>query len=427
MNETESKILRENLIFIHKNEGNRFNGRDLSSLEEESLRKHVGGSSFLFYIIFLTAGAFIGFYSSSHVLAKRYTSAFDTVSADFQKSYRDLQQNYADTLAKIEKQLDEAKRLGFKCDDENSFMKKKLKTITKTDQNFDSINKSYLQTLKEKNDVDEQLDVAIRDLKFNEDQVSHLNRICKESGNSPHPRNTDQHLEMRLNDQSHQINILKEKDINHDNLLESTKEAMSLSSLRRLNQRYGKGPHQVLVEVVHLHGGSKIAGSFTVELAPNEMMPYTVLTFLDMVTSGIYEGFSFYYSADHVLMVGDKNSDPNKEKAIQSMIKEMSYLPALVYQEHNPDYPHKKMTLGFTATQLGPSFYISKIDNTELHGRQKDTGEFGFPIKEGEPCFGKVIKDVNMVLKIDSLTPSKNHPMENLVEIERITILTQQQ
>lgn len=425
MRETESKHIHENLVFIHKNDENNCNGRDISSLEEDTSRRHHGGSSFL-YIIFIASGFFIGFFCSSYMLEIKYKSAFDSLSADNQQSHKELQQSYVKTLAKIEKQLDEAKRLGSKCDDENVLMRKKIKQITKTDQNFESLNSSYFQRVKEEKEVGEKLEVALKELKAKDDRIIELNRICEGSGNSYLSGINVKQLEMQLNEKTKQLNLMTGIDDKYKHLMDDMKEAMSLSSLRQLNRRYGKGPHQVLVDVTHLWEGTKVRGSFTVELAPNDMMPYTVLTFLDMVSSGIYEGCSFFYSADHVLMVGDKNNDPAKEQIIQNKIKEMSFGPSLLYQEHNPNYPHVKMTLGFSSRQLGPSFYISKNDNTKIHGRRNEIGEFEFPPQEGEPCFGKVIKGVETVLEIDSFTPSKNRPMKSLVEIERITVLTQQ-
>jgi len=430
MNNTASKHLHDNLIFVHKDEDDKCGGQpfDLTFSDEEDLsRKSLCGTSLLLYVTILAVGAFLGFFSSSHMLETKYSVAFDSVSYDFRQSFQDLQQNYVNALSKIEKQLDEAKKLGTICEDDNHFMRKKLKAVTKIEQNYDNISATYSQTLKDKNEVTKKLQVAIKDLKANEDHILRLNQNCERTENSLQSGNKRQELETQLVAQKKELKILNMKDSMWGNNLDSMRRAISLSSQRSLNERYGQGPHQVLFDIVYVQGNSKDKASFTVELAPNDMMPHTVLTFLDMVSSGLYEGCSFFISVQHVIMIGDKNNNPRKEKIIQKKFKELSYSPSLMYQEHNPAYPHEEMTLGFSKGNLGPSFYINKVDNTKLHGRHKDLDKFGFPLQEGEPCFGKVVKGADIVRKIDSLTPVSHRPVKNLVEIERATILNLQE
>ena len=154
--------------------------------------------------------------------------------------------------------------------------------------------------------------------------------------------------------------------------------------------KYGAGVHRVLIELVfpdHHRGPTK----FTIELAPSDMMPHSVHTFLEMVSLGLLDGCSFILNALHVLKAAplpfDGTSAADKAKAFSD-----HGLESVAFKEYNENYPHKKFTVGFAADG-SPSFYINTEDNSEIH--------------VGDPCFGTVIEGFDTVQRLEA-NPTRN-------------------
>lgn len=90
-------------------------------------------------------------------------------------------------------------------------------------------------------------------------------------------------------------------------------------------------------------------GSITIALAPIDLIPVSVFTFLEEARTWIHG--SFHRNAGHVLQV----------QAVSAVKK---HLP---FQEYSSKFPHKKGTTGYCGRPSGPCWYVSIMDNTRNH------------------------------------------------------------
>jgi cyclophilin family peptidyl-prolyl cis-trans isomerase len=168
------------------------------------------------------------------------------------------------------------------------------------------------------------------------------------------------------------------------------KRQVQVVSRNDIIAKYGSGVHKVEIELVfpdHHRGPTK----FVIELAPSDMMPHSVHTFLEMVSEGLLDGCSFIMNALHVLKAAplpyDGTSAAEKAKAFSE-----KGLESVSFKEYNEDFPHKQYTVGFAADG-SPSFYINTEDNSEIH--------------VGDPCFGKVVSGLDTVHRLEA-NPTRN-------------------
>jgi cyclophilin family peptidyl-prolyl cis-trans isomerase len=173
--------------------------------------------------------------------------------------------------------------------------------------------------------------------------------------------------------------------------------------------QYGPGPYKVLMELEfpstmpdYNEKGKK--GEITIELAPIELVPYSVYYFLEIIKN--WKGGAFHRVAGHVL---------------QSMVHGPG--EGLAFQEYNPLFPHKKLTLGYAGRPGGPAFYISTVDNVLNHGPGSQGSK-----TEADGCFGTVIGGFDIVERI-KLQPGRTKPSgfidkrENYIKIVKLTLL----
>jgi hypothetical protein len=124
-------------------------------------------------------------------------------------------------------------------------------------------------------------------------------------------------------------------------------------------------------------------GTILLEMAPSQLMPHAVFSFLEI--SRQWRGRGFHRIEDHVLQV-------------QTIGKEFD---SLAFQEYSPKFPHKKGTVAYAGRPSGPHWYISIIDNSRNHGPGSQQEENPY---EADSCFGKVIRgfddDVQRIAKI---------------------------
>lgn len=91
-------------------------------------------------------------------------------------------------------------------------------------------------------------------------------------------------------------------------------------------------------------------GSIVIEMAPIELIPVSVYTFLEVARTWIRG--AFHRNAGHVLQVQVVSSEVHK------------HLP---FQEYSKEFPHKKGTTGYCGRPSGPCWYVSIMDNTVNH------------------------------------------------------------
>ena len=136
--------------------------------------------------------------------------------------------------------------------------------------------------------------------------------------------------------------------------LEATKKLQTVAR-KLIVAKYGPGPYRVKVDLefpptIPDFDQNGKDGSIVIELAPIELIPVSVWTFLEV--SRTWVKGAFHRNAHHVLQV----------QAVSSEIHQ--HLP---FQEYSKEFPHKKGTTGYCGRPSGPCWYVSLIDNTINH------------------------------------------------------------
>ena len=172
---------------------------------------------------------------------------------------------------------------------------------------------------------------------------------------------------------------------------------------------YGHGPFTVLMELefpstMPDYNEKGKNGEITIQLAPVDVVPYSVYYFLEIVKN--FKGGAFHRVAGHVL---------------QTMVNGNG--DGLAFQEYSPLFPHKKLTLGYAGRPGGPAFYISTVDNVLNHGPGSQGSK-----TEADSCFGTVIGGFDIIERI-KLQPGRTKPSgfidkrENYIKIVKMTLL----
>jgi len=147
------------------------------------------------------------------------------------------------------------------------------------------------------------------------------------------------------------------------------------------------------------------SGTILIETAPISLVPYAVYMFLQ-ISKNLKSG-SFHRNAGHVL---------------QSMVTAPG-VRGMAFQEYHPDFPHKRLTLGYAGRPGGPAFYISTVDNTRNHGPGSQGSK-----TEADGCFGRIIEGEDVVKRMQK-QPGRTKPSgfidkpSNFIKIESLTIL----
>jgi cyclophilin family peptidyl-prolyl cis-trans isomerase len=184
------------------------------------------------------------------------------------------------------------------------------------------------------------------------------------------------------------------------------KEQVRAISKRDADAKYGAGVKRVEVELI-FPGNPDGPTTFVLEMAPLDLMPHSVYTFLEMVSSGLLDGCSFILNALHVLKAAplpyDGTSASDKARDFLD-----SGLESVAFREYSPEFPHRQYTVGFAADG-SPSFYINTEDNTEIH--------------VGDPCFAKIVSGFDTIKRLEG-SPTRNGIwFEHRIGIKRATVL----
>ncbi len=178
---------------------------------------------------------------------------------------------------------------------------------------------------------------------------------------------------------------LQQRVDRHASKARTLKQRVQKDSVEEVKRVYGKEPIHVMFELV-FPDGRRGPDRFVVELAPTELMPHSIQTFLAMVTNHLWDNCSFILNALQVIKAAplpyDRTSAKNKARKFSD-----ADLETVAFKEYSPDYPHKPYTIAFAADG-SPSFYINTADNTELH--------------MGDPCFGKIIWGIETIQRLEA-------------------------
>jgi len=175
------------------------------------------------------------------------------------------------------------------------------------------------------------------------------------------------------------------------------------TSFRDASRKYGTGVIRVQLDLDfpedrnHNDGDGPMlvmsapSTTLTMEMAPLELMPHSVYTFLEMVNAKLFDGCSFILNAMNVVKAAplpyDGSSASQKVKAFTKV-----GLDSVSFREYSSDYPHEQFTVGFAADG-SPSFYINTDDNTEQH--------------VGEPCFARIVSGFGTIERLEE-APTRN-------------------
>jgi len=170
-------------------------------------------------------------------------------------------------------------------------------------------------------------------------------------------------------------------------------------------QKYGDGPHRVEIELEF--PGDTSTSSFVVEMAPLNLMPHSVDTFLGMVSAGLWDGCSFVMNAVHVIKAAPLPTVGNDAREKLAAF-ESEGLNHVAFHEYSEDFPHEQYTLGFTGGD-SPNWYINTEDNTDIH--------------RGDPCFGKIVDGLNVVRRLGAQPTKDGIWYEKRVGIKRARII----
>eukprot|EP00980_Cylindrotheca_fusiformis_P003831 scaffold858_cov123-Cylindrotheca_fusiformis.AAC.7 len=200
---------------------------------------------------------------------------------------------------------------------------------------------------------------------------------------------------------------LRKSQLQAEHLKEQVKEISKLDAIAR----YGAGVQRVEIELIFLDSTNNEQDdgptTFVIEMAPIDLMPHSVYTFLEMTSSGLLDGCSFILNAMHVLKAAPLPYDGSSplQKAQEFLDKG---LESVAFREYSPDYPHERYTVGFAADG-SPSFYINTEDNSKIH--------------VGDPCFAKIVSGLDTIRRMEH-SPTRNGIwLEQRIGIRKATVL----
>jgi len=187
-------------------------------------------------------------------------------------------------------------------------------------------------------------------------------------------------------------------------------------------KKFGEGPYLVMIEFefppkyATADPFDTNTNKIFVEMAPLELMPYTVNHFLEQVSQKLYDGSSIVRNPGHVLLASHIPYFANAGTDIYTPFVQAE-LDLLPFQEYSQDYAHEQYTLGFGGRPGGTEFYISMQNNTVPHGP-------GFHDRDADPCFAKVLRGFETLKRIQNVpTKEDGNVLVDFVGIKSIAIL----
>mmetsp|Transcript_39689 Transcript_39689/g.85609 ORF Transcript_39689/g.85609 Transcript_39689/m.85609 type:complete len:490 (-) Transcript_39689:71-1540(-) len=188
-------------------------------------------------------------------------------------------------------------------------------------------------------------------------------------------------------------------------------------SKRSVVAKYGKGPHHVELQVQFPSSSSP--ETIKIELAPLDIMPHSIHTFLEQIDEGMWDGASFdVANAGHVLMAAAHDQAPSATPSLTTTTTSMK--TTTLFPEYHAHYSHDKYTIAFPSSQSSSSqqqsgFYINLQPNT-IHHSPRIEGE---KYIEGESCFGRIVDEMsrNVVDRMDGSNRLSTNGRDNRGEI----------
>mmetsp|Transcript_48758 Transcript_48758/g.146922 ORF Transcript_48758/g.146922 Transcript_48758/m.146922 type:complete len:157 (-) Transcript_48758:184-654(-) len=124
-------------------------------------------------------------------------------------------------------------------------------------------------------------------------------------------------------------------------------------------------------------------------MAPIELVPHSILRFLDQVRHRLWDGCSFQKNALHAVLAAPvpyDRLDPEPGR-LEEEFRSRS-LHSISFREYSEDFPHSKYTVGFDGHPGGPGWFVNVRDNFNVFG------------KAPPPALGKVKDGVETVERL---------------------------
>ena len=131
---------------------------------------------------------------------------------------------------------------------------------------------------------------------------------------------------------------------------------------------------------------------FTLQTAPNELMPHSLFTFMTMVQDKVWDDSLFMHKWSHIIQAIE---DPIHNKHDLDKYQ-------LAFPEYTDKFPHDQFSMGFSGNSSTPNFFLNTIDNVRDHGPGGQTT--GAILNDADPCFGKIIFGKESLTKLINLS-----------------------
>lgn len=271
------------------------------------------------------------------------------------------------------------------CTVETSNLSNKMKVLSRVVEERDALYEEYLLKEKELRKINE--DFSLLNLKMNaiDPNLSREDLSFKKEASTDRMIFTD--------------SVITRTDVQNERV-EAMVKAIQERDIQVLEKKYGIGPYSVEVSVI-IEGERRY---FTIETAPNHLMPHSVRLFMDLVESKFWEDTMILHQLDHVaVIVPIDNLGVHKTVDIST---------SLIFSEYSEEYPHVKNTVGFQGVPGGPEFFINLVDNTDNHGpgEKGPNGTF----HEGDACFGMITDGIDVALAFKDLSEKAEESVEGI-------------
>mmetsp|Transcript_22895 Transcript_22895/g.28854 ORF Transcript_22895/g.28854 Transcript_22895/m.28854 type:complete len:280 (-) Transcript_22895:190-1029(-) len=203
--------------------------------------------------------------------------------------------------------------------------------------------------------------------------------------------------------------VLVERHDAMEDRIKVLEEAIRDIDRKELERRYGQGPYTIEVQV-QVEGNRKF---FEIQTAPNDLVPHSIRTFMDLVENRVWDRTVLYHQVKHVVV--------GVPVGLDGIRKNPDTAKGLLFADYSEKFPHKRNTIGFQGSPGGPEFYINLDDNVKIHGPGGQQYEDMF--EEADSCFG-LVQNGDEVLELFSelnakALDSKNGVYYSMIESMR--------
>mmetsp|Transcript_14589 Transcript_14589/g.22517 ORF Transcript_14589/g.22517 Transcript_14589/m.22517 type:complete len:277 (+) Transcript_14589:120-950(+) len=212
--------------------------------------------------------------------------------------------------------------------------------------------------------------------------------------------------------------------------IDRLQQQIQRQSFRSAVLKFGRGPYFVEFRLdVPDVDGEISERSIVMRLAPLDIMPHSVHTFLELVSRNLYKDSTLTLAMEHLAYVDIAAKDGSKlGHVFRDAGDRDDFTPHTSFREYTEDHPHLPWTVGFIGSSgagAGPEFYISVADNSLLHGPALDKDRANLP-KKLDPCFAIVVAGRDVVRDVYSL-PKDGFSLVDPVRISSCRILSEEE